>query len=230
MNAVATTPVGEIVTHQPGAATLFGRFGIDFCCGGKRPLAEACAKAGVRLERMLEELAGIGPGPERTWADATAAELVAHIQETHHEYLKRELPSLLLLLRKVADRHGGTHPELAELSSVFEMFAADMFEHMAKEEKVLFPAICEMEERGGGPSLKAPIECMEHDHEDAGKALARMRELTNGFTAPEGACLSLVGAYSCAGAVGSRHAPARAQGEQRALSTVQQAADLKRLA
>lgn len=199
MNATASTPVGEIVTHHPGAGTLFGRLGIDFCCGGKRPLALACSAAGVDVGRVLEELEGMSPGPDRTWADATAAELAAHIEQTHHAYLKKELPSLLLLLRKVADRHGKTHPELAELVRVFEPFAADMFEHMAKEEHVLFPAIRAVEQSAGatgGHGLTAPIACMEHEHEEAGRALARMRELTHGFKPPEGACLSVVGALA----------------------------------
>lgn len=196
MNATASTTVGEIVTRQPGAATLFSRLGIDFCCGGKRALSEACERAGLGVEGVLGELSGLGEGPARTLADATAAELVADIEETHHAYLKRELSSLLLLLRKIADRHGAAHREYVELSSVFEAFAGEMFEHMAKEERVLFPAIVAMERAGWGPALTAPLARLEHEHKDAGCALARMRELTGGYRAPEGACPSIAGALS----------------------------------
>ena len=36
--------------------------------------------------------------------------------------------------------------------------------------------------------MNHPIRVMEHEHDDAGAALARMRELTSGFTAPADAC------------------------------------------
>jgi len=195
MTFTAETPVGEIVTSLPGSATLFGRLGIDFCCGGKRPLAEACAKAAVPVDSVLADLSRLEERPDQTWAKASAQELARHIEETHHAYLKKELPALLALLQKVAQRHGGTHGELIELLRVFEGFAEEMFDHMAKEERVLFPAICALERNGFGAALTGPIAVMEHEHETAGAALARMRELTRGFVAPEGACMSLSGAY-----------------------------------
>lgn len=198
MQFTASTPVGQIVTLHPVAATLFQRLGIDFCCGGKQPLSDACSAQSLALEPVLQELSGLTTIAGRDWTRASMTELADHIEATHHAYLKQELPSLRMLVRKVAARHGQTRPELVELNNVYESFADEMFEHMGKEEGVLFPALRDLDSTGQSRfhSFDTPIGCLVHEHEDAGRALSRMRALTNGYKAGEGACMSLVGALA----------------------------------
>ena len=47
LNLDPQTRVGDLVKHQPQAMRYFERVGIDYCCGGHRTLAEACALAGA---------------------------------------------------------------------------------------------------------------------------------------------------------------------------------------
>jgi regulator of cell morphogenesis and NO signaling len=121
-------------------------------------------------------------------------ELADHIEQAHHAYLKRELPRLGAMVRKVAAVHGAHFPWLLELNAVFASFAAEMDAHTLKEDQVLFPMIRELDcgrlassDHCGG-SVANPIHVMMHEHDDAGRALARMRELSNGYAPPPDAC------------------------------------------
>ena len=115
-------------------------------------------------------------------------ELAGYIVETHHTYLRSELPRLHAMTRRVAQVHGGHTPSLVEVDEVFGAMADELAGHMMKEEQILFPAIAAMSQGGAVMPLDGPIACMLHEHDDAGAALSRMRELTNGFTPPAEAC------------------------------------------
>jgi len=49
-------PVGELVAEQPARARVFERLGLDYCCGGRRPLADACAAKRIDLNTALRDL------------------------------------------------------------------------------------------------------------------------------------------------------------------------------
>lgn len=186
--------VGQLVVERPARAAVFERHGIDYCCGGKLPLVAACEKRGVDPAALAAELeaAGAETPDTRDWGSAPLAELADHIERVHHDYLRGELPRLAAMSKKVATVHGGERSELHELARVFEGFAAELFAHMAKEERVLFPMVRAIE-RGERPEvgpgrLEMPVSAMVHEHDDAGRDLERMRELTGGYTPPEWAC------------------------------------------
>lgn len=190
------TTVGQLVADRPARARIFETFGIDYCCGGKRPLGHAIAEKGLDAKAVLGILDAFDeqvPAAERNWSTATLTELSDHIEQTHHAYLKSELPRAEYLVDKVAHRHGGRAPQLVELARVFGAFKAELESHMRKEEVVLFP-ICRQLDSARGPlrshcgSVENPIAVMMREHDDAGAALARMRELTNDFTPPSDAC------------------------------------------
>jgi regulator of cell morphogenesis and NO signaling len=194
MTVTATETVGEIVAANPSSARLFERYGIDYCCGGNRPLAEACSEKGLSLEEFSRELtAADAPGTERDWRAAPLAELIGHIVGKHHNYLRSELPEIERKIEKVlaahGERHGGT---LAALREVFRGLKAELSEHMMKEERILFPMIRNMEitARLAMPAgaIQHPIRVMEHEHASAGQALAEMRRLTKDFSPPDDAC------------------------------------------
>jgi len=194
MTINAQTTIGQMVTERPSRARVFERVGIDYCCGGHKTLEAACASKGLQTEVVLEELrtsdAARGPEPLVDWNSKGAGELANHIERVHHDFLKRELPRLTTLTTKVAAVHGGKDSSLVELRDVYADFASEMFEHMMKEEKVLFPWIRALASDQAPPraGIQNPVRMMMAEHEDSGAALARMRELTNGYTPPPEAC------------------------------------------
>lgn len=190
--------VARLVTERPGRSRVFETLGIDYCCGGNRALAEVCAEKGldaITVLRMIEAYELEATAEDTTdWSKATAGELADHIEEVHHGYLREALPRLAFMVDKVAGRHSDRHPELEELRGVFEALRGDLEPHMAKEERIVFP-LCRGFEDGGGAggvpnaeAVEAAIGAMETEHEGAGEALARMRELTGGYEPPADAC------------------------------------------
>jgi regulator of cell morphogenesis and NO signaling len=186
--------VGEMVAARPELTRVFERFGIDYCCGGKRTLADAAARAGADYQAVLAALeAADRPAGGFDPAALALADLCEHVVETHHAYLRRELPRIDLLLDKVIAAHGERHPELLDVRRVFSAFATDLVQHMAKEETVLFPAIVRLERDRrypAGPfgSLRNPMGVMEAEHDEAGDALGAMRAATDDFSPPADAC------------------------------------------
>ncbi|MCH7872529.1 MAG: iron-sulfur cluster repair di-iron protein [Planctomycetes bacterium] len=189
--------VGQLVAERPSRARVFERFGIDFCCGGKIPLSDACTERKLDTERILAALreadSSEADTDEPDWTRATLSALIAHILQKHHAYLRNELPRLAKMVAKVHDVHGERHPELAEVRQTYDGLHAELASHMMKEEQILFPLIEAMEssqslEAAHCGSVNNPISMMEHEHDSAGAALARLRSLTGDFTPPEDAC------------------------------------------
>jgi regulator of cell morphogenesis and NO signaling len=189
------TTVGQLVTERPARARIFERLGIDYCCGGRLPLADACAKRGLDPDTVADQIraddqAADAPDDGPDWAAASASDLADHIEATHHARLREQLPRLTAMAVKVAQVHGGRHPSLVQLRNVFERFALELNSHMAKEERILFPWIRLLEHNADGApaGVSNPVAQMIHEHDDAGDDLAQMRALTNGFTPPPDAC------------------------------------------
>lgn len=197
--------VAEIILARPELTALFEKLGIDYCCGGKKSLQEACLARGLDPKSVIEMLNAIGSlnggpngelsggsGESRVdWTQASLTELCDHIEATHHRYLKEELPILSELVAKVSTVHGEAHPSLWEVKSVFAKMSDELFSHMFKEEKILFPFIRRLEgDESKAPvgSIAAPIKRMEEEHQDSGDALEALRTLTEGYTPPEDAC------------------------------------------
>jgi len=188
--------VGEIVARQPALSRAFEEAGIDYCCGGKRTLEEACRKQGIDPQRFLAALANAASSDETPLIDAAKMSLAAladHIEETHHAYLRSELPRLDAMTQKVASVHGGNEPRLLQVHETFVALCEELLSHMMKEERILFPMVREIEASATAPqfhcgSLANPIRQMEAEHEHAGSALETLRELTDGYTPPEWAC------------------------------------------
>jgi regulator of cell morphogenesis and NO signaling len=194
-----TETVREIALNQPSSIRVFERFGIDYCCGGRKPLAVACTEQDVQIDSVLAALAEAAtePSSEATdWSKATLATLITHINAKHHEYLKLELPRLEALAKKVVAAHGANHPELSELHTVLQVLTYELTQHLAKEEMILFPYIVQMESgfaHGARPhscfgTVANPITMMCREHDDAGEQLARIRQLTGDYTVPPDAC------------------------------------------
>ena len=200
MNITRDTQVSAVATEMPATIRIFQEHGIDFCCGGKRPLAEACADRGLDVDALVAKLQRsiAGADAERNWQTAPLGELIGHIQQRFHEPLRQELTRLAAMLAKVVSRHGDHLPEtLGPLAATFSALHDDLLQHMTKEDVVLFPAIVAAEtgDVAAASFVSQPIGVMEAEHEHAGLALAQMRELTGGYTPPEWACPTFRGLY-----------------------------------
>lgn len=193
----AQKTVSDLVVERPGRSRVFEDLGIDYCCGGGVPLEQACGAAGMDLEAVLQELARREAEPETgpDFSGMGLGELVDHVTQTHHGYLRAELPRLSSLVDKVAGAHGGEHPELYELRSVFERLRAELEEHTSREERVLFPACRELEGAETLPelpfvSVENPIAAMMAEHVESGEELRKIRELARNYDPPKDACNS----------------------------------------
>lgn len=192
MNAEQT--VGELVTERPSRSRVFAQHGIDYCCGGGKSLASACASKGLAVEKLIAELeAAEAPAPgEPVFAQMSLTELTEHLVATHHAYLRAELPRLREMVHKVARVHAEKDARLPQLAPVFDALYMDLMPHLDKEEMILFPAIRDMEagrEKGNCfGHISGPISVMESDHEQVGQLLARMRELCDDYVVPAEAC------------------------------------------
>jgi regulator of cell morphogenesis and NO signaling len=188
--------VGQMVVERPSRARIFETLGIDYCCGGRKPLSQACEESGLQLDdvlRQLDESSAPDAPAERDWATASMTDLCDHIEAAHHAWLRQELPRLAFLTHKVASRHGEHRPALIEVHHVFLHLKAELESHMMKEEQVLFPICRHFDRIDTLPqlhcgSVNSPIEVMIREHDDAGDALARIRELTDNFRLPDDAC------------------------------------------
>ncbi|MCC6793657.1 MAG: iron-sulfur cluster repair di-iron protein [Candidatus Hydrogenedentes bacterium] len=198
MNTItAEMTVGELVRERPGRSRIFEELGIDYCCGGKKPLSDACAKKGHNIEAVLEaiveaDLAGSVAVAE-DYAEMPLDELADHIVATHHAFLVRELPRMQQMAAKVSKVHGDKDERLGELASVVNALADELASHMMKEERILFPVIRQLEQSDSLPTMPFgtianPIRAMEAEHDTAGNALADMHRLTDAYTPPGWAC------------------------------------------
>ncbi len=189
--------VGELVREVPSRARVFESMKIDYCCGGKIPLADACAKKKIDPISVVEQLQQCDAklADDRTVdADAMSlTDLANHIESTHHAYLRAELPRLDFMTEKVARVHGDKEPRLLQTRKAFVAIKAELEPHMMKEEKILFPMVRQLEASTERQELHCgsianPIQQMEHEHDLAGDALAILNESTDGYTPPEWAC------------------------------------------
>ncbi len=189
--------VGEMVVEDPSRARVFEHFGIDYCCGGKIPLAEACATRGTDIDAVLEALhkceTDASPGSEKDWSQESMTSLVDHIIRTHHANLREEFPRLTKMTERVAQVHGVRHSELPEVRDVFAALRAELELHMQKEEQVLFPMLRQLDSDAAGAAvhcgtIENSIRMMEQEHDNAGDALGTLRELTGDFAIPTDAC------------------------------------------
>ncbi len=204
MSVSTARTVRELSLENPEARRVFEKVGIDYCCGGGKSLEEACAAGNLSVEEVLDSLElaekeARAKQKDRNWRTEPLADLVAHINGTHHKYTRAEIARLGPLLDKVVSVHGKNHPELENVRAAFYGLAQELTMHMMKEEAVLFPYIVRMEEAviqrepvlpPPFGSVQNPVAMMMHEHDSAGDALRTMRQASAGYLAPPDACIS----------------------------------------
>lgn len=205
------TSIAEIVTQHPHIRNLLEEMGIDYCCGGKQTLKGACDKGGLSVQDVIRKLIKGAEQPvskelqSNNWSEVSLTELVQHIITAHHGYLKEQLPRLKDLVKKVYNAHQQHHGEtIRKLQQSLGHLQMDIEMHLAKEERILFPWIKDMEmyAEGQGPkpamhcgSIENPIRQMEQEHESAGHILGEMRSNGSEYQLPDDACESFKALY-----------------------------------
>lgn len=203
--------VKDNVVQYPQTRAKLEEFGIDYCCGGKVPLGQAIERAGLSIDVVLPDLeqalATVDSDATvvRDWNAMSLTELSDHIEDTHHVFMKGQLPRLAVLLDKTIQAHGQNHAEMLDrLKQSFVLLKTELEVHLAKEEQVLFPLIRQMEAfqqcHGPAPDMYCgtignPIGQMEHEHDVAGDLLAQMRQTTDNYVLPQDACLTFVALF-----------------------------------
>lgn len=199
MNTTTEKTIGEMVAEDYRTAQVFRKFGLDFCCGGGKSVEEACHDKGVEFKAVRSALQELGTTEQTgdNYNEWSLDFLVDYIVNNHHKYARNKLPEIGQYANKVAKVHGERHPELVEIYYEFTKMHGEITNHLDKEEELLFPYIKEMvraEQNGKSPqkpdygSAVNPISMMEQEHDDAGEAMAKIRELSSDFTPPEDAC------------------------------------------
>ena len=197
------TAIGDVVAQNLRTATVFSRYGIDFCCGGRRTIEDACVNSHLDPDRVVADLRAVtdsAPGADVSgWP---AGQLIDRIVAQHHAYVRTQSSVISAYLAKLLAKHGSRHPELGRLAAIFTDVTGELAQHMKHEEDVLFPAIAWLAGRHAGASarrlddhLEQPIGVLEDEHEWAGRQLALMRTLAHGYQVPEGACATWKACY-----------------------------------
>jgi regulator of cell morphogenesis and NO signaling len=215
MSVTTEKTVGEIAQENPAATRVFEKLRIDYCCGGGQTLDQACQARHLSINEVEAALAAASQAasataPERNWRTEPLAELISHIERTHHVYTRQEIARLGPLFDKVCAVHGGNHSELLGLREIFTALAEELTTHLMKEERVLFPYITRMEEAVVAEepvlpspfgSVRNPVAMMMHEHDAAGSALRDMRRISNGYAPPSDACVSFKMLYQALAAL-----------------------------
>lgn len=204
MTIDSTTTVRDVAINTPQATGVFEKLKIDYCCGGSKPLTEACASVGVKVDdviTMIEQAkqSDIARNDVVDFQQSSLTDLIAHILDKHHVYTKNEMTRLDSLISKVLSVHGENHPELRMIDKLFRQLCADLTPHMFKEEQILFPYILELEratlQGRSAPfapfgTVNNPIRMMMAEHDTAGEILHELRAQTRDYTLPADACMS----------------------------------------
>ena len=202
--------VADLVLAHPALRPLLERLGIDYCCGGRKPFAQAVRDAGHDLKSVMDACqrtvqASASTPAATDWTRATVTALADHILATHHVFTRSQLERIDGLLVRVQRAHAAAHGAmLGEVREIFDALRAELESHLAKEEQILFPAIQAIDGYLAGRNARPDIHCgrvaypirqMEVEHDAAGAALARLRSLTGGYQAPADACATFQALY-----------------------------------
>lgn len=203
MVITAETPVRDIVIDSPTAIPVLEQFGIDYCCGGRHTLAQACNSRNQSIALVLEELehkGQDGTAPKLQWQTAPLPELIDHIVQTHHTFAREQLALIQELASKVERRHGTAHPEVYKVNELLASISAELTHHFFCEENVLFPYIRQLYQKQASAypmfdTIQQPIEQMMKEHDQAGDELRVLREITNHYQTPADACTTYRALY-----------------------------------
>jgi regulator of cell morphogenesis and NO signaling len=198
--SLSSLSLAQIVNSNHQAASVFEKYHLDFCCKGKRSLEQACIEQQLSVSEVTDDLENIFTKDNNSTVDfekMSLTQLADYIVQTHHAYVKNEMPQIYAYLHKVSSKHDERHPELNKIFQAFTAVKEEMEGHMKKEELILFPRIKELQKIADDENanlqlnityLQSPITVMEQEHDHAGSLLNDIRNLSNDYTPPQDAC------------------------------------------
>lgn len=207
METLKDKTVADLVTEHLNTAHVFKKYGIDFCCGGRKSIASVCEKNGINFSELSRDLMDALNTKERSF-DYNKWELdflSDHIVNVHHRYIEESIPLLLSYGDKVAKVHGHHNTELPEIYNLVKQVCGELAAHMKKEELILFPYIKKIAQakrenstlpRPHFGTVDNPVAMMEDEHEAAGEILQEIAELSSQYTPPDYACNTYKAYYS----------------------------------
>ncbi|TXI31576.1 MAG: iron-sulfur cluster repair di-iron protein [Niabella sp.] len=203
MNITEQSIIGDLVANDYRTATVFKKYGIDFCCNGNRTIQEACEKKNLETESVVSSLTSASAtttGSNIDYQSWPLDLLADYIEKKHHRYVETRIKEIMPFLQKIVRVHGERHPELLQVEYLFTASAAELTEHMAKEEQILFPYIRKIVTEGTASAsfgtVQNPIAVMMEEHAQEGERFEKISELTNQYTPPADACNSYMVTFS----------------------------------
>jgi regulator of cell morphogenesis and NO signaling len=199
--------IGELVAEDYRSATVFEKYGIDFCCGGQQLLGAACREKGLDPDAIWREIEAAKGEPIKRSENYAAWDLpflADYIVNTHHAWLNENTAQIAAYARKIAEVHGAHHPEVVEIAGIFDEIAADMKCHLREEEEVLFPAIKRLDAAGRSgttpeaddrAAIRDSLERLNREHEAIGDAVHAIRHRAKNYAIPEDVCNTFVVTY-----------------------------------
>jgi regulator of cell morphogenesis and NO signaling len=197
--------IGDIVARFPKAGEIFTEYAIDFCCGGHRSLSEAIREQSLNEKELLDRLAKSYQDTRDhdrryiDWRQAPTLKLIDHILNTHHVYMRRELPQLSDLVTTILRVHGASHGEvLSKVHRLFHNLKIEIDQHLIKEEEIVFPLIRDNVENTTSSQLKRIVDMnfeLMKEHDGAGNVLKELRKVTNQYNVPEDGCSTYMKTY-----------------------------------
>lgn len=197
---IPDSTIGQIVANDYRTATVFERYGIDFCCGGNGALSATCTKKGIDLNTIIAELEAMKSIPvkrNQNYGSWEISFLADYIVNTHHAYIKENTGQIVAYIHKIVTVHGAHHPELIQIATIFDKIAIDLMAHLREEEEIFFPAIKRADayrKEDATPQAKDiktitnSLKKLRHEHEEIGDAIHEIRHLANNYAIPGDAC------------------------------------------
>ncbi len=181
--------LSDLAISVPASTRLFHKYRLDYCCGGRRSLAEACAEhGGLDADAVLAEIEAAATPDTTPIAGLGVAELAAHVVDRYHARLREDLPRLTGMASKVERVHADKDGCPRGLAEHLASWGDAVLEHLDKEEQVLFPAL----ERADAEVVTALM----REHDDHAAALRRTRGLTTDLVPPAAACTTWRALYA----------------------------------
>lgn len=194
------TKIGKIVAEDLSTAIVFEKYGIDFCCHGETALLEACNQNEVEMDIVLNELNRVSVkknSVSKKINKMSIDELINHIIEVHHNYLKKIMPEVRKHIDKIILVHGENHTELFKIAELFASLESDILAHLDKEENVIYPYIRNLPNKSlntnslnydKGNTVREMVTDLENEHERVGAVMDAIHKISCGYKVPSDAC------------------------------------------
>ncbi|MDP3358258.1 MAG: iron-sulfur cluster repair di-iron protein [Lutibacter sp.] len=198
MTDLRNKTIAEIVSDDISTASVFKKYQLDFCCGGGKTVENACEKANINVDDVVNDLLNNkskNEAPNLNFKDWSAEFLADYIVYVHHTYVKQNLGVISEFAEKVANVHGQHEPKTVEISKLFSIISNELTAHMGREEFILFPAIKAKADNPHFEFDEKTLSLIEDEHEEVGTLIKKIQELSSNFTPPEWACNTFKALY-----------------------------------